>query len=800
MDYMKISKRFSFVIKIINFNSMKQIGKIIEKEFKYLSENGLKISNHFSPYYQIYQLLPLSLYGQKTVEFSIDCSKKNIIMISQFQGIIYSLNASSFYQKLHCSLLANFSNNLHVRSEPIILIFTKTIEEKCQENEIIIEKKNHQSCERSDVHECNMTCAYSGSKTNRCQWKNYSDTSFLNKKIQCSHDHEVCPDEICDEVEWEYWRMNKQVLCDNDCRQFVYRRKDENVTISSSFNVNQKSDDYYFILISIPMLIILITLIYYVLRSVNHPNKMKKFESDKNNGNYRYWISFQKLHVNGSLSSGHFANVISGKLSLEKSHSIDVAIKVGKKFGCNSGISDILNEYNIFEILQNEENGGRENVCRMIGISTDEHDGIYLVMEFAKLGNLTEYLQTIASTVNFGVRFQKMRMNDDLLISTINSSTLSFEDGCYIYSIEFENVVRGICNRNKKLNCLEKFLVFKQLSDYCQQVTNGLKFLHSHKIIHSDIAARNILVFSKDLVKIGDFGMAVNGKNPELKKNREIPLFWSSLNILENETPKYEDDIWSLGVVFWEIFHLCVAQPYSLTEINKKKFTVLLDPNEMNYLFINESMNFKNNFIKYLKNGYRLPPPGMLLQSYRELKSESINSSEQNLSKSSKSTNGDEDLIDTSVSSTHSYENVMELRHKTKNPYQSDDQIRMEENKSKSGYYHPSILNRFCSKNSYCQSISENCSFIKPNKFSRVSCKKNSLLFTSEITERLFNLMLNCWNGQESFSLDEIWMEINKINQGISKVASEELNIFHNGTYNAMKSNCLYESKCKRIH
>ena len=43
---------------------------------------------------------------------------------------------------------------------------------------------------------------------------------------------------------------------------------------------------------------------------------------------------------------------------------------------------------------------------------------------------------------------------------------------------------------------------------YCQQILSGLAFLHERRLLHRDIAARNILVFNQELVKLADFGLS----------------------------------------------------------------------------------------------------------------------------------------------------------------------------------------------------------------------------------------------------------------------------------------------------
>ncbi len=49
---------------------------------------------------------------------------------------------------------------------------------------------------------------------------------------------------------------------------------------------------------------------------------------------------------------------------------------------------------------------------------------------------------------------------------------------------------------------------FKRLLDICLGICDGMAFLESHRIIHKDLACRNCLVGSGEVIKICDFGMA----------------------------------------------------------------------------------------------------------------------------------------------------------------------------------------------------------------------------------------------------------------------------------------------------
>lgn len=67
-----------------------------------------------------------------------------------------------------------------------------------------------------------------------------------------------------------------------------------------------------------------------------------------------------------------------------------------------------------------------------------------------------------------------------------------------------------------------------------------------------DLAARNILVTENKILKISDFGMSRNGTYV-YKTNRVMPLRWMAIEALEDQRVDNKSDVWSYGIVLWEI-------------------------------------------------------------------------------------------------------------------------------------------------------------------------------------------------------------------------------------------------------
>ncbi|CAG5128054.1 unnamed protein product [Candidula unifasciata] len=87
---------------------------------------------------------------------------------------------------------------------------------------------------------------------------------------------------------------------------------------------------------------------------------------------------------------------------------------------------------------------------------------------------------------------------------------------------------------------------------FASDVCAAMEYLNNKGLIHRDLAARNILVNSKGTAKVSDFGLAqFCGLS---LTSRQFPVKWTAPEALRDNTFNTKTDMWSFGILLWEIY------------------------------------------------------------------------------------------------------------------------------------------------------------------------------------------------------------------------------------------------------
>ena len=255
-------------------------------------------------------------------------------------------------------------------------------------------------------------------------------------------------------------------------------------------------------------------------------------------------IDRSKFKVGQKLGGGCFGCVYEGMVEdfIDPGQKRKVAIKTVKNRLDPAQIFALMCEIKVLDKLD-----FHLNLVNMIGACTDgfRNGEFWLLLEHCSHGNMKNFLLR----------------NRDIILK----------------SLHYHRVPHEILN-------IRLFL------KWSHSICRGMEYLASKNIMHGDLAARNILISKSNncecyVAKISDFGLSkiFYDKTSYVKQDRKnLPWKWMDVDFYETNVLRLSSDVWSFGVVFWEM--LSIGRfPYAGGDAD--------------------------DTIKKIKAGYRLPVP-----------------------------------------------------------------------------------------------------------------------------------------------------------------------------------------------
>ncbi|GFP86543.1 serine/threonine-protein kinase ht1 [Phtheirospermum japonicum] len=147
---------------------------------------------------------------------------------------------------------------------------------------------------------------------------------------------------------------------------------------------------------------------------------------------------------------------------------------------------------------------------------------------------------------------------DDMETTQANAQRASFKQEVSVWhQLDHPNVTRNFLFRNRK-----KKLPFKTVIQLALDLSRGLSYLHSKKIVHRDVKAENMLLDTQRTLKIADFGVArVEAQNPADMTGETGTLGYMAPEVLDKMPYNRKCDVYSFGICLWEIY--CCDLPYT---------------------------------------------------------------------------------------------------------------------------------------------------------------------------------------------------------------------------------------------
>ncbi|KAG8192328.1 hypothetical protein JTE90_002148 [Oedothorax gibbosus] len=157
---------------------------------------------------------------------------------------------------------------------------------------------------------------------------------------------------------------------------------------------------------------------------------------------------------------------------------------------------------------------------------------------------------------------------------TCSSTTKDFLEEAYIMaSVDHPNLLKllAVCIASQSmlvtqlmpLGCLLDYVRnnkdkvgSKPLLNWCAQIARAMAHLEEHRMVHRDLALRNVLLQTPGCIKITDFGLAkMLDFNEEQYKasGGKMPIKWLALECIQHRVFTHKSDVWAFGVTVWEL-------------------------------------------------------------------------------------------------------------------------------------------------------------------------------------------------------------------------------------------------------